>query len=146
MHSRDYRLVALPQRQEMKSAPGVTCLMPDWSVRADPAALTAHLTPPPPATAQGGQAQETRWCEVRQETRCNPEPTGLSLPSWPPQTLFILRYIQVQWTLEESRKWGEKVSKAQWQGEFQATGTRGESSSSPSLRRWQDVFTTTAHM
>lgn len=44
--------------------PGVTCLMPGWSARADPAALTAHLAPQARRAGSGDQA-----CQVWQKTR-----------------------------------------------------------------------------
>ena len=143
VHSKDYRLVALPQRQEMESASWSH--LPDAWLVSESWPSSPDCSPDPPR--QGGQAQETRWCEVRQETRCNLEPTGLSLSSWPPQTLFILRYIQVQWTLEESWKLGGGGSlQGPMAGGISSHRYKRGNSSSPSLRGWQDVFTATAHM
>ena len=100
----------------------------------------------PGAPRQGGQAQEIRWCEVWQEAVVWSQ---LGYPSFlaSPNTAYTQIHTGTVHPGGISKLGGGGgVSKDQWQGGFQATGTRGKSSSSPSLRGWQDVFTATAQM
>lgn len=113
-----------------------------WSVTVDPGALPPHLTPP------GKECSRLRKPdgEVLQQTSAIWGQLSCPfLPGLPNHCLYsdIYRYSG-HW--KNLWNWKKKVFKAQWQWGSQATGTRGEGSSSPSPWWWQDVFMATVHM